>query len=633
MTRCLPNVDVTQSISLPGVNSVTHFVPQTSGDLAEPLSVPASDYAVEYSLLSGFNNMASTMSMSSNSDTRQNLSVRATCASIAGTTCQPHVRPVLIPRVLMSAQRSAIVHPWQPRLASRSGNFRSQLNTSGAGGSFDFKSGFVAVEDGCPASACEAARQKTSQQRKQNGCHEAAISKPLFAVRDFDSDVRMQKSALLDENDNCCASSKIVLEDSGWNSPLPSQNAGIHLYMGTVAPPPCRFPRASRHRLPAGDCNFSTRKPSPATRQRCFTPMFRHLPPPPPPPPLDEQPPTATPPQPRVSPWMQQHAVHTPSFVAPVRGLCFSPLFQPLSPPPPPPLPPPSDAPEQWPAMASCLLAPPPPPPVPSGGANPSQHLPATSAPLAKPPSFDLTKGLETMGLSTLASASTDIRLPRPPSNNPTAKPFLGISALNAAGGLTDDDNVPASWEDVEDFVLPEVKNSTTAASSDDSAADWFAPKPGQLESARWSMTFRRQATTTTVQCSEWVARTESSLSAPPTSRSRKNERRSLNLFRPGADDDDDTSPEWSEEFMARYKHVTTPYVDSHCHLDFLFRRSGFSGSFQKYRRCYSNTFPASFAGCISIFCNPRTWTYESEGKISVFFFIHILLYRHDSTH
>ncbi|XP_043190244.1 trithorax group protein osa-like isoform X2 [Amphibalanus amphitrite] len=56
-------------------------------------------------------------------------------------------------------------------------------------------------------------------------------------------------------------------------------------------------------------------------------------------------------------------------------------------------------------------------------------------------------------------------------------------------------------------------------------------------------------------------------------------------------------------------------FIDSHCHLDFLFRRDQAFGSGLRSntltefrRRVASATFPASFAGCVAVFCDPNYW-------------------------
>lgn len=50
-------------------------------------------------------------------------------------------------------------------------------------------------------------------------------------------------------------------------------------------------------------------------------------------------------------------------------------------------------------------------------------------------------------------------------------------------------------------------------------------------------------------------------------------------------------------------------FIDTHCHLDMLYSKLSFQGTFSKFRRIYSTTFPKEFQGCISDFCDPRTLT------------------------
>ncbi|XP_066100789.1 putative deoxyribonuclease TATDN2 [Saccopteryx bilineata] len=50
-------------------------------------------------------------------------------------------------------------------------------------------------------------------------------------------------------------------------------------------------------------------------------------------------------------------------------------------------------------------------------------------------------------------------------------------------------------------------------------------------------------------------------------------------------------------------------FIDTHCHLDMLYSKLSFKGTFSKFRRIYSSSFPKEFQGCISDFCDPRTLT------------------------
>ncbi|XP_069795993.1 putative deoxyribonuclease TATDN2 isoform X2 [Narcine bancroftii] len=48
-------------------------------------------------------------------------------------------------------------------------------------------------------------------------------------------------------------------------------------------------------------------------------------------------------------------------------------------------------------------------------------------------------------------------------------------------------------------------------------------------------------------------------------------------------------------------------FVDTHCHLDFLYSKLSFKGSFSKFMQVYNSTFPTEFHGCITDFCDPRS--------------------------
>ncbi|KAK7079902.1 putative deoxyribonuclease tatdn2 [Halocaridina rubra] len=61
---------------------------------------------------------------------------------------------------------------------------------------------------------------------------------------------------------------------------------------------------------------------------------------------------------------------------------------------------------------------------------------------------------------------------------------------------------------------------------------------------------------------------------------------------------------------------ITTDYspgfIDSHCHLDFLFQRQFHNGTFQAYmekQNQSSEAFPVSFEGCLTVFCDPMTFS------------------------
>ncbi|XP_063071287.1 putative deoxyribonuclease TATDN2 isoform X2 [Engraulis encrasicolus] len=60
-------------------------------------------------------------------------------------------------------------------------------------------------------------------------------------------------------------------------------------------------------------------------------------------------------------------------------------------------------------------------------------------------------------------------------------------------------------------------------------------------------------------------------------------------------------------------------FIDSHCHLDMLYGKLGFHGTFQSFRSRYAGSFPTDFRGCVANFCNPRLTEVEGlwEGLLA----------------
>ncbi|MGH0190354.1 UNVERIFIED_CONTAM: hypothetical protein FKN15_044298 [Acipenser sinensis] len=47
-------------------------------------------------------------------------------------------------------------------------------------------------------------------------------------------------------------------------------------------------------------------------------------------------------------------------------------------------------------------------------------------------------------------------------------------------------------------------------------------------------------------------------------------------------------------------------FIDTHCHLDKLYAKLAYKGTFAAFRNLYHSTFPVEFEGCITNLCNPR---------------------------
>ncbi|GIY45188.1 putative deoxyribonuclease TATDN2 [Caerostris darwini] len=54
-------------------------------------------------------------------------------------------------------------------------------------------------------------------------------------------------------------------------------------------------------------------------------------------------------------------------------------------------------------------------------------------------------------------------------------------------------------------------------------------------------------------------------------------------------------------------------FIDSHCHLDFLFAREKFSGTYSDYKLKHKRTYPDSYQGCVAVFCKPLTFSKRSD--------------------
>lgn len=60
------------------------------------------------------------------------------------------------------------------------------------------------------------------------------------------------------------------------------------------------------------------------------------------------------------------------------------------------------------------------------------------------------------------------------------------------------------------------------------------------------------------------------------------------------------------------------PFIDAHCHLDLIFKKSGFFGTFKEYKSSLAETFPGNFQSCVTVFCHPLKWiSYVKEGEFT----------------
>ena len=55
-----------------------------------------------------------------------------------------------------------------------------------------------------------------------------------------------------------------------------------------------------------------------------------------------------------------------------------------------------------------------------------------------------------------------------------------------------------------------------------------------------------------------------------------------------------------------QFPDSNVPFIDSHCHIDYLLVREQKYGSFSSYVE--SKDFPKNFSGCVANFCDPPAW-------------------------
>lgn len=74
-----------------------------------------------------------------------------------------------------------------------------------------------------------------------------------------------------------------------------------------------------------------------------------------------------------------------------------------------------------------------------------------------------------------------------------------------------------------------------------------------------------------------------------------------------------------SEPLWSSHLDCGVGFVDTHCHLDMLYGKLGFRGTFSSFRELHQRSFPPQFRGCITNFCNPRVMVKEAlwEGLLA----------------
>lgn len=67
------------------------------------------------------------------------------------------------------------------------------------------------------------------------------------------------------------------------------------------------------------------------------------------------------------------------------------------------------------------------------------------------------------------------------------------------------------------------------------------------------------------------------------------------------------------------YQDRQVGFIDTHCHLDMLYGKLGFRGTFSSFQGLFQSSFPPEFRGCITNFCNPGVMLKEAlwEGLLA----------------
>ncbi|XP_059147834.1 uncharacterized protein LOC131935458 [Physella acuta] len=67
---------------------------------------------------------------------------------------------------------------------------------------------------------------------------------------------------------------------------------------------------------------------------------------------------------------------------------------------------------------------------------------------------------------------------------------------------------------------------------------------------------------------------------------------------------------QWSRDLVARSQTYSHKFIDSHCHIDFIYKQMGLDRgtSFPSFKAMVSASMPANYEGCVAVFCDPNTF-------------------------
>ncbi|XP_029946868.1 putative deoxyribonuclease TATDN2 [Salarias fasciatus] len=182
-----------------------------------------------------------------------------------------------------------------------------------------------------------------------------------------------------------------------------------------------------------------------------------------------------------------------------------------------------------------------------------------------------------------------------------------------------DTDAAQATAEDTEEaFTFPQrtvefkQPDSSSRSSSPPSRVQTETFRPSSTVRSRWSdpVSVARHSSRGSSRDSLPSRRRSdgaSSVRYPKSSAARRLPRRRLSL---------EARPLWTRPPL---QDSQLGFIDTHCHLDMLYGKLGFRGTFSSFRRMYQSSFSSEFHGCITDFCNPGVMVKEAlwEGLLA----------------
>ncbi|CAH2312138.1 deoxyribonuclease TATDN2 [Pelobates cultripes] len=113
--------------------------------------------------------------------------------------------------------------------------------------------------------------------------------------------------------------------------------------------------------------------------------------------------------------------------------------------------------------------------------------------------------------------------------------------------------------------------------------------------------------------CTDWLEKSSLSVSSDRESPEHLQRQRSGSFHSPLTHKNTNLTQRRKSDSFVLSDFSTNPtsfkdgFIDTHCHLDMLFGKLSFKGSFAEFRRAYNTSFPVEFQGCIADFCDPDT--------------------------